>query len=137
MPNLPITAKFAQVFIQAFLGYPDWQNELGVNFALPQTETAAVLNKTTFPIPANTTNNSCAVATFFPAAANCIFVALFDLTTPNQIFLVTTTSGSGKITISPGGIYCYTPNGGVPPTFFLDNPASSQVSEIGVLVISQ
>jgi hypothetical protein len=108
--------KLLAVYMQAFLGEPDYSHQTGINFVAPSTLQGGALFTTAIEIPAGG-NAGANLQSLFPGATNVQFVALMDITNPGQAFTI-----NGLIPVAAGSPIAWVQNGGAPPNLTLTNP---------------
>ena len=123
------------VYIEAFLGAPDYSHQTLITFTSASTATAAVQQSTLLTVNANTTDLSFNLASYFPGISNCQFVVIQDVTNPGQPFSVGSNAG-GRFSVQASSPMCWMQNGGNPPIIYLTNPSSTTASSILVSVAS-
>lgn len=141
--TLNAISNSAYIAIQAYMSSASsntpTDNNYAVNYQTNSTATAAVIDSYTANVPANTTPFgpvSVSLLSIFPNDTSPIFLAVFDTTLVGQPFYVGTSSGTGMIQVSAGGVYAVTCTGTLPSTIYLANPSTTLASVIKIVVMS-
>lgn len=124
------------VFLQAFLGQPDFTHQSMINYTSPTTGTAGFIETYTANIPTGGGIVPVNLATLFPAATNVQFLAIVDITNPGQPFNFGINNNSPLVAIPASGFAAWMQNGGAPPTIYLSN-INAAASQVQIALASQ
>jgi hypothetical protein len=137
------TAQPVYINLNAYLGPGDITNTPIIQYQSAASLTASTTFTYFQQIATSATLVAFNLATLITAPQSPIIITVQDTTVPGVGFNISTVSGSGKITIQPGGVYLILPGATALaptptlPTVYIDNGSSSSVLDLLITAICQ
>jgi hypothetical protein len=133
----------AYIALQAYMGNAASLAQGAINYSTGITTpsiTAAVVAISQQNIPVSTLPGSpvsVSLLSLFPNLTAPVFLCVFDVTTPGQVFYCGTASGtSAMVEVSANGFWAVSTGGILPPIIYLANPSSTIISDVNIAVMS-